>query len=52
MKNYVICYRGRPIGDIVKLNVHVFVDADWDRDMDRQRLTNGYVFKMFGGEIS
>jgi hypothetical protein len=52
MKDYVICYQGKPRGDSGKLDVHGFVDIDWAGDLDRQRLTIGYVFKMFGGEIS
>jgi hypothetical protein len=51
-KDYAICYQGRPGGDSGKLDVHGFVDADWAGDLDRWRSTNGYVFKMFGGEIS
>jgi hypothetical protein len=35
-----------------ELNVHGFVDTDWDGDMDRWWSTSGYVFKMFSGEIS
>jgi hypothetical protein len=50
-KDYVICYQGKPRGENEK-NVHVFVDADWDGDLDRQRLTNRYVFKMFDGAIN
>jgi hypothetical protein len=51
-KDYDICYQERPRGDSGKLYVHGFVDIDWDGDLDRQRSTNGYVFKMFGGAIS
>jgi hypothetical protein len=29
-----------------------FVDADWAGDLDHIRSTSGYVFKLFGGEIS
>jgi hypothetical protein len=50
--DYAICYQGIPRGDSGKLNVHGFFDIDWAGDLDRQRLTNIYVFKMFGGEIS
>jgi hypothetical protein len=50
-KDYVICYQGRPRGDNGKLDIHGFVDANWVGDMDRWRLTNVYVFKMFGGAI-
>jgi len=52
MKDYAICYQGKTGGDNGKLDVHGLVDADWAGDMDRWRLTNGYVFKMFGGKIS
>ena len=52
MKEYVICYQGRPIGDNGKLNVHGFVNIEWVGYLDRRRLTNEYVFKMFGGAIS
>ena len=33
-KYYDICYQGKPRGDS-ELNVHGFVNADWDGDMDR-----------------
>jgi hypothetical protein len=42
----------KPGGDNGKIYVHGFVDADWDRDMDQRWSTNGYLFKMFSGEIS
>jgi hypothetical protein len=48
---YGVCYQGRPRMDIV-FDIHGFVDADWDGDMDRRRSTRGYVFNLFGGEIS
>jgi hypothetical protein len=34
------------------LEIHDFVDADRDRDLDRRISTSGYVFNLFGGEIS
>jgi hypothetical protein len=34
------------------VDTHGFVDADWDRDLDRRRSTSGYVFNLFGGAIS
>jgi hypothetical protein len=34
-KDYAICYQGKPRGDS-ELNVHGFVDVDWDRDMDHE----------------
>jgi hypothetical protein len=52
MKDYPIFYEGRLGGDSGKLYVHGFVDADWARDLYRQRSTNGYVFNMFSGAIS
>jgi hypothetical protein len=52
MKDYDICYQGRPIGGSGKVNVHGFFNANWVGDLDRRRSTNGDVFKMFGGEIS
>jgi hypothetical protein len=51
IKYYAICYQGKPGGDS-ELNVHGFVDTEWVGDMDRWRLTNGYVFKMLGGAIN
>jgi hypothetical protein len=50
-KYYVICYQGKTGGDN-ELNVPRFFYANWDRDLDRRRSTNGYVFKMFSGAIS
>ena len=34
------------------LDIHGFVDAEWAGDLDRRRSTSGYVFNLFGGEIS
>jgi hypothetical protein len=34
------------------LDIHGFVDAEWDGDLDRRRSTREYVFNMFGGETS
>jgi hypothetical protein len=50
-KNCTICYQGNPRVDSGKLDTHGFVDSDWTGDIDRRRSTNGYVFKMFNGEI-
>jgi hypothetical protein len=50
-KDYVICYQEKPRRDS-ELNVHGFIDADWAEDLDRWRLTNGYVFKMFSATIN
>jgi phosphoribosyl-AMP cyclohydrolase len=49
--SYGLCYQGRPGLDRV-LDIHGFVDADWAGDLDRIRSTSGYVFNLFGGEIS
>jgi hypothetical protein len=49
--SYGLCYQGRPGLDRV-LDIHGFVDADWVGDMDHRRSTSGYVFNLFGGEIS
>jgi phosphoribosyl-AMP cyclohydrolase len=49
--SYGLCYQGRPGLDIV-LDIHGFVDAHWAGDLDRRRSTSGYVFNLFGGEIS
>ena len=34
------------------LDVHGFIDAAWDGDLDHRRSTSGYVFDLFGGAIS
>ena len=34
------------------MELHVFVDADWARDLDQRRYTSGYVFNLFGGAVS
>jgi hypothetical protein len=34
------------------LDIHGFVDAYWAGDLDHRRSTSGYVFNLFGGEIS
>jgi hypothetical protein len=44
--SYGLCYQGRPELDRV-LDIHGFVDADWDGDLDRRRSTSGYVFNLF-----
>jgi hypothetical protein len=38
------------IGKVV--DIHGFVDTDWAGDIDRRRSTSGYIFNLFGGEIS
>jgi hypothetical protein len=49
--SYGLWYQGRPRLDRV-LEIHGFVDADRDGDLDCRRSTRGYVFNMFGGEIN
>jgi hypothetical protein len=49
--SYGLCYQGRPGLDRV-LDIHVFLYADWARDLDHRRFTSGYVFNLFGGAIS
>jgi hypothetical protein len=49
--SYGLCYQGRSGLDRV-VDIHGFVDADWAGDLDRRRYTCGYVFNLFGGEIS
>jgi hypothetical protein len=50
-KDYVICYQGKPRGDI-EIYVHGFLDTNSAGDVDRRRSTSGYVFNLFGGAIS
>jgi hypothetical protein len=50
-KYYDICYQGKPEGDN-KVDEHGFVDTDWAGNLDQQRSTSGYVFKIFGGAIN
>ena len=49
--DYGLCYQRRPGLDRV-LDIHVFVDVDWARDLDQRRSTSGYVFNLFGGAFS
>jgi hypothetical protein len=44
---YGLCYQGIP-----RLDVHGFVDVDWDGDMDHKISISGYVSNLFGGEIN
>ena len=48
--SYGLCYQGRPGLDRV-LDIHGFVDAKWDGDLDHRRSTSRYVFNLFGGAI-
>ena len=48
--NYVIYYGGVS-EDNKEINVHGFVDFDWDVDIGCKQSTNGYVFKLFGGVV-
>jgi hypothetical protein len=49
--SYGLCYEG-----ILRLervvDIHGFVDADWEGDLDHRRSTRGYMFNLFGGAIS
>jgi hypothetical protein len=49
--SYGLCYQGRPGLDRV-VDIHGFVDSDWDGDLDHIRSTSGYVFNLFRGAIS
>ena len=41
VKDYVICYQGKLVAENGKLNVHGFVDVNWDGDLDLWRSKNG-----------
>jgi len=47
--DYGLCYQGRP-GLSKVLDIHVFVDVDWARDLDQRIHTCAYVFNIFGGD--
>jgi hypothetical protein len=49
--SYGLCYEGIPGLDRV-VDIHGFVDVDWDGDLDHRRSTSRYVFNLFGGAIS
>jgi hypothetical protein len=49
--SYGLCYEGRPGLDRV-VDIHGFLYADWDGDLDHRRSTRRYVFNLFGGAIS
>jgi hypothetical protein len=49
--SYGLCYQGSSGLDRV-VDIHGFVHVDWAEDLDRRRSTSGYVFNLFGGEIS
>ena len=49
--DYGLCYQGRS-GLERMLDICGFVDANWVGDLDQRRSTSGYVFNLFGGEIS
>jgi hypothetical protein len=49
--SYGLCYQGRLRLSRV-MEIHGFVDAEWDVVMDHRRSTRGYVFNLFGGAIS
>ena len=39
-------------GTYEEVGVHVFIDFNWVGDINGRWLTDGYVFKLFGGVIS
>ena len=45
--DYGMCYQGR-----LGLDIRGFVDEDFSRDLYHRRYTSGYVFNLFGGEVS
>jgi hypothetical protein len=49
--SYGFFYEGRPGLDRA-VDIHGFVDAYLVEDLDHRRSTSGYVFNLFGGEIS
>jgi hypothetical protein len=49
--SYGLCYEGRSGLDRV-VDIHGFVDTNWDGDMACKRSTSGYVLNLFGGAIS
>jgi hypothetical protein len=49
--SYGLCYEGRPGLDKV-VDIHGFVNVDWDGYLDHRISTSGYVFNLFGGAIS
>ena len=48
MKKFAIYYHGNS----EDVEVHGFVNSDWAREINGRRSTNGYVFRLFGGEVS
>ena len=49
--DHVICYQGKDRSYIV-LDVHGFVNTNWDGYLDNRRSASGYVFNLFGGAIN
>jgi len=49
--DYGLCYKGRQGFDTF-LDIHGFVDVDWDGDLDQRISTSGHVFNLFGGALS
>ena len=49
--DYGLCYQGR-LGLDKFLDIQGFDDADCAGDIDQRISTSGYVFILFGGEIS
>jgi hypothetical protein len=50
-KYYGIYYQGR-LGTDRVLEIHGFVDVDWDGYLDHIIFTSGYVFNLFGGAMN
>ena len=49
--SYGLCYQEKLELEI-GLDMHGFVDAYWDGDLNHIRSTSVYVFNLFGGAIS
>jgi hypothetical protein len=49
--SYGLSYEGR-LGLDKMVDIHGFLDAYWDGDLDPRRSTSGCVFNLFGGAIS
>jgi hypothetical protein len=51
-KGYAILLYEGELGVDNEVYVHGFVDFNTTEDLDQKRSSNGYVFKMFDGEIN
>lgn len=47
-----LCFHDYPIEPQHSVSVCGYVDLDYADDIDNRRSTSGYVFMMFGGDIS